>query len=311
MKIGTRGSPLALWQAREVRRRIAETGGPACELVVIRTSGDETSGPPEAPASSGTPNLKRLFVKEIEEALLDGRIDLAVHSAKDLTVDLPGGLTIGAALPREDARDAVVLPNSEAVSDLETLQRWFGREPRIGTSSVRRAASLATIFRGATFVPMRGNVDTRLRKLDAGECDATVLASAGLIRLGLAGRISLALPIDACVPAPGQGIMAIELREDRPDVLRAIGAIGDRDAMDALTAERAVVQTLGGGCQMPLGAYAHVEREDVSLNAIVVALDGRRAIRHRARDSRARAAQLGESVGRRLLEQGAAELLGA
>ena len=230
MRIGTRGSALALWQARTVARLIASTGGPACEIVVIRTSGDESAGPPDAPRQAPCPsarglqtstqctqaamNVKRLFVKEIEDALLDGRVDLAVHSSKDLPAELPDGLRIAAALEREDPRDALVLPSAAYGARPRRGGGGAGRSRRASARAACAARrSCARRFPGATFIPIRGNVDTRLRKLDAGECDVLVLAAAGLKRLGLEARISALLPVDVCVPAPGQGIVAVEIAD--------------------------------------------------------------------------------------------------
>jgi len=239
MRIGTRGSALALWQARTVSRLIQETGGPECEIVVIRTSGDEKS----TLGTLGTLNVKRSFVKEIEDALLDGRIDLAVHSAKDLPGELPDGLVIAATLEREDPRDALLLPSAD-VTGFDAAKARLGQNPRLGTSSVRRMAQLRSVFPHATFVPIRGNVDTRLRKLDAGECDALVLAAAGVKRLGLEQRISALIPTDICLPAPGQGIVAVEIAERATAAVRdAVKRIADADSDTALTAERAVVRT--------------------------------------------------------------------
>src|SRR5205085_4871064 len=185
---------------------------------------------------------KRLFVKEIEDALLAGEVDLAVHSSKDMPVVLPDGLAIAGVLPREDARDAVVLPGADGVTlSFEELVVQLGATPRIGTSSVRRTAQLARLFPAATFLPIRGNLGTRLRKLDDGGFDAIVLASAGLIRLEHRARISNVLPVPACVPAPGQGIIAIEIRQGDEHVLGSIATIDNRPARAALDAERAVV----------------------------------------------------------------------
>ncbi len=322
MRIGTRGSALALWQARTAARLIGETGGPACEIVVIRTSGDEAAGgPPDAPASaafaavdrvgsSEPPNVKRLFVKEIEEALLAGRIDLAVHSAKDLPASLPDGLGITAALEREDPRDVVILPAGSAACDLPAVKLTLGASPRIGTSSVRRAAQLRALFPGGVFTPVRGNVDTRLRKLDARECDALVLAAAGIKRLGLAARVAAWLPAQTCVPAPGQGIVAIEVADDCAGAVReAVARISDADAMTAFIAERAVVQSLGGGCQMPLGVLATLDGQDLVLEGVVASLDGRRVIRAVVHGNRGGAAAAGEKLAARLRELGAAALL--
>jgi len=311
LRIGTRGSQLALWQANTVKRRIEEAGGPACRIVVIKTSGDRLQ---EAPLSEV--GGKRLFVKEIEDALLRNEVDLAVHSSKDMPAVLPEGLTIAAVLPREDPLDAVVLPvgsirlRPPSIASIDDLVAALGRSPSIGTGSVRRIAQLTRLFPGARFTPIRGNLDTRLRKLDEGAHDALVLAAAGLRRLGFASRISLALPAAACVPAPGQGIVAIEVGDGDDDTRRAVVHIDDRAAGAALKAERAVVEALGGGCQTPIGALATPEDGDtLQLVAVVVALDGSRAVRGHARGPRERAAALGASVGAQLLADGAGDIL--
>ncbi|PYR10372.1 MAG: hydroxymethylbilane synthase [Acidobacteria bacterium] len=311
LRIGTRGSQLALWQANTVKRRIEEAGGPACRIVVIKTSGDRLQ---EAPLSEV--GGKRLFVKEIEDALLRNEVDLAVHSSKDMPAVLPEALTIAAVLPREDPLDAVVLPlgsirlRPPSIASIDDLVAALGRSPSIGTGSVRRIAQLTRLFPGARFTPIRGNLDTRLRKLDEGAHDALVLAAAGLRRLGFASRISLTLPAAACVPAPGQGIVAIEVRDGDDDTRRAVVHIDDRAAGAALKAERAVVEALGGGCQTPIGALATPEDGDtLQLVAVVVALDGSRAVRAHARGPRERAAALGASVGAQLLADGAGDIL--
>ncbi|PYQ75504.1 MAG: hydroxymethylbilane synthase [Acidobacteria bacterium] len=311
LRIGTRGSQLALWQANTVKRRIEEAGGPACRIVVIKTSGDRLQ---EAPLSEV--GGKRLFVKEIEDALLRNEVDLAVHSSKDMPAVLPEALTIAAVLPREDPLDAVVLPlgsirlRPPSIASIDDLVAALGRSPAIGTGSVRRIAQLTRLFPGARFTPIRGNLDTRLRKLDEGVHDALVLAAAGLRRLGFASRISLTLPAAACVPAPGQGIVAIEVRDGDDDTRRAVVHIDDRAAGAALKAERAVVKALGGGCQTPIGALATPEDGDtLQLVAVVVALDGSRAVRRHARGPRERAAALGASVGAQLLADGAGDIL--
>ena len=311
LRIGTRGSQLALWQANTVKRRIEEAGGSPCRIVVIKTSGDRLQ---EAPLSEV--GGKRLFVKEIEDALLRNEVDLAVHSSKDMPAVLPEALTIAAVLPREDPLDAVVLPlgsirlRPPSIASIDDLVAALGRSPAIGTGSVRRIAQLTRLFPGARFTPIRGNLDTRLRKLDEGAHDALVLAAAGLRRLGFASRISLALPAAACVPAPGQGIVAIEVRDGDDDTRRAVVHIDDRAAGAALKAERAVVKALGGGCQTPIGALATPEDGDtLQLVAVVVALDGSRAVRRHARGPRERAAALGASVGAQLLADGAGDIL--
>jgi hydroxymethylbilane synthase len=311
LRLGTRGSQLALWQARTVAERIAARGGPPCEIVIIKTSGDQLQ---EAPLSEA--GGKRLFVKEIEDALLKGAIDLAVHSSKDMPAELPAGLSVAAVLPREDPRDAVVLPipsasaQHEQVRSIEELVTRLGNAPNIGTGSVRRISQLIRVFPGAHFRPIRGNLDTRLRKIDAGEHDALVLAVAGLKRLGFASRISLMLPADVCVPAPGQGIIAIEVRLDDTETTNVVAAVDDRATRAALDAERAVVTALGGGCQTPIGAVALPAGDGgLEVTGIVVAVDGSRAIRAHARGPLADAAKIGASVAAKLIADGAADIL--
>jgi hydroxymethylbilane synthase len=306
LRVGTRGSQLALHQARAVASLLKERTGTDCEIVVIKTSGDRLAEAPLAQIGG-----KRLFVKEIEDALLEKTIDLAVHSSKDMPVVLPDGLEVGGVLPREEPNDAIVLPGPppETLGSLEAIVAHLGQSPRIGTSSVRRTAQLTRILPGARFLPIRGNLDTRLRKLDAGEFDAIVLASAGLRRLDRAARISATLPIPACIPAPGQGIIAVEMRSGDDSLGRLLARIDDRSAAVALTAERAVVRRLGGGCQMPIGAYAAVRQSTLDLTAVVVSLDGARAVRAEASGSADEALALGAGVAERLLEQGASEIL--
>ena len=227
LRLGTRGSPLALWQAHAVAAAVAERGGPPCRIVVIRTSGDVIADRPLSEAGG-----KRLFVKEIEDALLRNDVDLAVHSSKDMPALLPDGLAIAAVLPREDPLDAVILPvrsggTGHRAETLEDLVAVIGESPNIGTGSVRRIAQLSGVLKGARFAPIRGNLDTRLRKLDAGEHDALVLAAAGLRRLGMASRITMTLPASACVPSPGQGIVAVEIRANDDAVRQIISRIDD------------------------------------------------------------------------------------
>ena len=295
-----------MWQSNTVAGRLSASGGPRCRIVVIKTSGDRLADAPLSEVGG-----KRLFVKEIEEALLGDEIDLAVHSSKDMPAVLPDGLAIAGVLPREDPLDAVVLPaDAVSVTSIDELIAHFGDSPRIGTGSVRRIAQLSRIFPGARFVPIRGNLDTRLRKLDAGEYDALVLAAAGLRRLGVARRISMALPVSACVPAPGQGIVAIEIREGDDAVGRLIAGFDDPAARAALEAERALVAALGGGCQTPIGALATPLAEDtIELVAVVVALDGSRAVRGAAQGPQREAAAIGARVAAQLIDGGASEIL--
>jgi hydroxymethylbilane synthase len=312
-----------LWQAHAVASAVAERGGPACRIVVIKTSGDALADRPLSEAGG-----KRLFVKEIEDALLRNDVDLAVHSSKDMPAALPAGLTIAGVLPREDPLDAVVLPANVRLAPqaaggptgpasdngraptIDDLTRLLGASPNIGTASVRRVAQLSHVFAGARFGPIRGNLDTRLRKLDSGDHDALVLAAAGLRRLGMATRITMTLPVDACVPAPGQGIVAIEVRADDARVRQIVRGIDDADAGVALETERALVEALGGGCQTPIGALASpVDGESILIVAAVAALDGSRIIRASASGPRREAAALGARAGRQLLAQGADVIL--
>jgi hydroxymethylbilane synthase len=219
-------------------------------------------------------------------------------------------------LPREDPLDAVVLREGSAVrllgtlTDADELVTALGQTPAIGTSSVRRVAQLTRLLPGARFLPIRGNLDTRLRKLDAGDYDALVLAAAGLRRLGFESRISATLPAAACVPAPGQGIIAIEVRAADAALRAALAPIDDAPAAAALTAERALVAALGGGCQTPLGALATlIDNDELELVSSVIALDGSRAVRATGRGSRAEAAALGSRVARQLLDEGAGDIL--
>ena len=304
LRLGTRGSPLALFQAHAVAELLQARAGVGCEIVVIRTSGDRLAEAPLAEVGG-----KRLFVKEIEDALIGGAIDLAVHSSKDMPAVLPPGLAVGAVLPREDARDAVVLPQDADVMSLEDVLQRLGRAPRIGTSSVRRAAQLTRLIPEARFAPIRGNLDTRLRKLDAGDFDALVLAAAGLIRLGYGPRISSSLPPDTCVPAPGQGIIAVEVRGGDATTRDVVKKIDDPVTAAALTAERMVVARLGGGCQMPIGAYATASERGLALTAVVVSLDGARRAHTETRGALSEAELVGTRAAEQLLASGAAGIL--
>ena len=321
IRIGTRGSQLALWQARTVAALLEGTsaGGASaeavtCEIVVIKTSGDKLQ---EAPLSEA--GGKRLFVREIEDALLDGRVDVAVHSAKDMPVIAVDGLTIAAVLPREEPWDAIVLPASRRATrgtanevTLDTLiaRLRSGAGLTVGTSSVRRVTQLQRVLPGATFAPIRGNLDTRLRKLDEGQYDVLVLAAAGLKRLGAGDRISARVPLDACVPAPGQGTIAVQVRADDERTYRLAAAIGDGATRSRSIAEQAVVSALGGGCQTPIGAFAHDPAADqLELQAIVISLDGTRALRASASGPARDAEAIGRRAAADLLAQGAAELL--
>src|SRR5262249_35557988 len=252
---------------------------------------------------------------------LNGEVDLAVHSSKDMPAVLPDGLTIAGVLPREDPHDAVVLPQGPLTGDrgagakpivsIDALRECLGSAPHIGTSSGRRIAQLKRLFSDANFGPIRGNLDTRLKKLDGGSHAALVLAAAGLRRLGFQSRISLRLPATLCVPAPGQGIIAIEIRDGDEKVRDAVSKITDPAAWAALNAERAVVEALGGGCQIPIGALGSPDRHALDLQVTVISLDGDRAVFASARGPWNEATDLGKHVAGQLLTAGAGEILEA
>jgi hydroxymethylbilane synthase len=305
LRIGTRGSALALWQARTVAGTIEQAGSRA-EILVIKTGGDRLQERPLSEVGG-----KRLFVKEIEDALLAGDIDIAVHSAKDMSAVLPEGLAIAAVLAREDPRDALVLGEHVRVVDFHSALHHLGEAPAIATGSVRRIAQLAAVIPQAIFAPIRGNVDTRLGKLDRGEFEALVLAAAGLRRLGLGGRISAAIPVDQCIPAPGQGIVAIEIRAGDSRARSAVASANDATAAVSLAAERSIVSALGGGCQLPLGAIAIHEDRRLTLHAVVATPDGSRAIRSVGSGPVSDPEALGARVADDLARGGAAEILDA
>jgi hydroxymethylbilane synthase len=305
LRVGTRGSALALWQARTVVSHIEQTGTRA-EIVVIKTGGDRLQDRPLSEIGG-----KGLFVKEIEDALLEHEIDIAVHSAKDMSAVLPNGLAIAAVLPREDPRDALVLRRGTTVVDFNAALEHLGEMPSVGTGSVRRMAQLSVVLPHATFSPIRGNVDTRLRKLDDGDYEVLVLAAAGLQRLGLGARISAAIPIAVCIPAPGQGIVAIEIRLDDARARDAVSRADDRAAGASLAAERSIVTALGGGCQLPLGAIAVHERNGLTLHAMVATPDGRRVVRRSLSGTLDDPAALGARVAEELASAGAVAILDA
>ena len=304
LRIGTRGSALALWQARSAAAALAAFGT-SSELVTISTQGDRKQEVPLT-AMGG----KGVFVKEIHDALLRGDIDLAVHSAKDLSAVSPEGLMVAAVLPREDPRDALVLPSGGTSGVRHPLSAALtAPAPKIGTGGPRRIAQLRRIFPAARFEQIRGNVDTRLRKLDAGEADALVLACAGLRRLGLEDRITFAIAVVDCVPAPGQGIIAIEARRGDRRVCELAASIDDERSRVALAAEQSVVAALGGGCQLPLGAFADVRGKELSIRARVVSVDGGAIVEHEISGSASDPVEAGMRLAAELASRGACELL--
>jgi hydroxymethylbilane synthase len=288
--IGSRGSQLALWQARWVQSQLAAAGVES-RIEIIKTTGDKITDVPLAKVGS-----KGLFTKEIEDALLDGSIDLAVHSLKDMPTELPAGLTLAAIPEREDVRDAII------GCTLDELPRGA----KVGTSSLRRTAQLRALRPDLEVESVRGNVDTRLRKLDEGQYRAILLAAAGLRRLGWADRISEYISEDKMCPAVGQGALAIETREDRVEVAAALEHPVTRACV---TAERALLGALGGGCQVPIGANAVLHGGALHLRGIVAAQDGSRIVRGMLEGPAAEAVDMGRALADRLMEQGARELL--
>jgi hydroxymethylbilane synthase len=295
LTIGSRGSQLALWQARWIQASLEQLGE-QCRIEIIRTTGDKITD--VALSAVGT---KGLFTKEIEEALLAGTIDIAVHSLKDMPTELPAGLTLAAIPEREDARDALIGPK------LGNLVAGA----RVGTGSLRRAAQLRALRPDLQIEDIRGNVDTRLRKLDEGRYDAIVLASAGLRRLGLENRITEVFDPGIMCPAVGQGALAVETRDDCGPAFRIAQHLEDPDTRAAITAERAVLAALGGGCQAPMGAHATVESRIIRLRAIMVSPDGTQLIRKAIHGGVDSAAELGHSVGEQLLAAGGKQILEA
>ncbi|HEV2306816.1 MAG TPA: hydroxymethylbilane synthase [Candidatus Acidoferrales bacterium] len=295
--IGTRGSKLALWQAEYIRSHLLRECGMKSELVIIKTAGDQF-------ASAAIPDVggKGIFIKEIEDALLERRVDLAVHSMKDVPTETPRGLSFPAIIKREDPRDCLVSRSGAVLAELPA-------GARIGTSSLRRQAQLRYIRGDLQIVNLRGNVDTRLRKLDAGEVDAIMLARAGLDRLGLSGRITETLAPEVMLSAVGQGALALESREDDVRVLEALARFDDAETRTAVTAERALLAELEGGCQVPLGAWARIEDGTLHMDARVLAADGSECIERHASDSLADAEEIGRKLARELLDAGADRLL--
>ncbi len=312
MIIGSRGSRLALRQAEWVRTRLAGFY-PQLQITIeiIKTTGDRLQSAPLSVIGG-----QGVFTKELEAALLDNRIDLAVHSLKDLPTTLPRALDIAAITEREDARDCLVLPStltnagaplSIETSSIETLPRGA----QVGTSSPRRAAQLHHLRPDLIVKELRGNLDTRLRKLDAGEYGAIILAVAGLKRLGLADRISAPIEPREMLPAVAQGALGIEIRADDETTREMLAPLNDVRARAECTAERALLRGLGGGCQLPIAAHAKLQTDGLHLEALVTTRGGERLIRESLEGDRDAPRELGETLAARLLEQGAGAMLEA
>lgn len=302
--IATRGSKLALTQTNQVADSLrAAHPGLVVELLEISTAGDRRQDVP-LPEVGG----KGLFTLELEEALLTGRADLAVHSLKDLPTDLADGLCLAATPARQDPHDAVVLPAGTPSTDRPALD-LLAPGARVGTGSVRRVAMLRHVRPDLDLAPIRGNLDTRLRKLDEQPYDALILAAAGLHRMGWGERITALLPPEVLCPAPGQGALGLEGRSDDQRVHELLAAIHEPDTLAAVTAERAFLAELGVGCQVPCGAYATVEGDGLRLRGAIARPDGTALLRREAVAPRDSAAELGHRLATAMLAAGAAEYL--
>lgn len=298
LRIATRKSPLALWQAEHVAERLRRLhDGLDVSLVKMTTAGDRFL---DAPLS--TAGGKGLFIKELEQALLDGRADLAVHSMKDVTVDLPEGLCISVLLDREDPRDVLVAAPGTTLENLP-------QGARLGTSSLRRQCQVRARRPDLQVENLRGNVGTRLDKLERGDFDAIILAAAGVKRLGVDDRVSSYIPPDVLIPAVGQGVIGIETRRNDPDVTALIEPLNDTAAEICLAAERAVSRRLYGGCMLPIAAHAVIEADALSLHAMVGRTDGSEILHAEQQGSPVEAEALGLAVADALLAQGADRIL--
>jgi len=297
LRIGTRGSLLAKWQAESVRKQLFAGAGVEAEIVIIKTSGDKQQLSPLTQIGG-----KGIFIKELEEALLEESIDLAVHSVKDVPTDTPSRLMFPAVCRRDDVRDCLVGANS---ATLGTLRHGA----RVGTGSLRRQAQLRHIRPDLDVRDLRGNVDTRLRKVESGEYEAVMLAKAGLDRLGWSARITETLSPEFFLPAVGQGAIAVECRLKDTEAAEVAGSLDDAETRTAIIAERALLAALHGGCQVPLGAWARIERGELVLEACVCSVDGLQYVKQRATAAPEQAAELGGHMANLLMEAGAQNIL--
>jgi hydroxymethylbilane synthase len=296
--IGTRGSRLALWQAEWVRQALADRfPGTSVELMIIKTQGDKILDVPLAKVGG-----KGLFIKEIEEALQGGRVDIAVHSMKDMPAELPAELDVGAVPERETATDVFISRDGRGLS--ETPPGSI-----IGTSSLRRAAQLRSLRPDLKIVALRGNVDTRLRKLESENLAAVVLAAAGVKRLGLAHRITEHFSAERMLPAVGQGALAIEIRKQDERIRSMVAVLDHPETRAAVSGERAFLRRLEGGCQVPIAGFGCVDQQRFTLTGLVADLDGRTVIKHRLSGAAEEAERIGRSLAENLLSRGADEIL--
>jgi len=297
IRLGSRGSKLALWQAEFIQFEIERRTGRKVEITRIKTTGDMILDVPLAKVGG-----KGLFVKEIEEALLSDGIDLAVHSMKDVPTDLPDRLAIVAITRREDPRDAFLSVKYRKFEDLP-------QGAKLGTSSLRRQTQLLGLRPDLSVETLRGNLDTRIRKMEEGRYDAIILAAAGLRRLGWEAKITEYIPEDMSLPAIGQGALGIEIRADDPDTREAVSFLNDRDTAFAVRAERGFLKRLEGGCQVPIASYGRTEGDGIFLKGMVGRPDGSEIIRGNARGSTSDPESLGVGLAEQLLARGAKEIL--
>jgi hydroxymethylbilane synthase len=304
LRIGTRGSSLALWQANHIAESLAKVHGVETELVRIRTSGDrfESASVAQVGEAIGAEGGKGIFIKEIEEALLSGGVDLAVHSMKDAPTETPAGLTFPAITRREDPRDCLI---SRERLTLEELPQGAC----VGTSSLRRQAQLRHQRPDLEVVDLRGNVDTRIRKLESGEFDAIVLAMAGVSRLGAKDKVVQIFDEDLMLPAVGQGALGIETRADDSETSRLVAALDHDETRACITAERALLRELQGGCQVPLGAWGRIREGELHLEAAVFSTAGSEYVRMDEAGAPAEGAAIGIRLAQILIEAGADKIL--
>ena len=297
LRIGSRGSILARWQAEFVRKQLFQIAGVEAEIIIIKTSGDKMQQ-----ASLTQIGGKGIFIKELEEALLDETVDLAVHSVKDIPTETPSRLHFPAVCRRDDVRDCLVSNRGTTLANLKP-------GARVGTSSLRRQAQLRHHRPDLDIRELRGNVDTRLRKVESGEYDAIVLSKAGLDRLGWSTKITEPLSTDISLPAVGQGAIAIESRVKDQEAGDILGKLDDHETRTAIIAERALLAKLQGGCQVPVGAWARFERSELIMDAVVCSVDGQEYVRQKATAPPDEAAQLGEHLAQVLIDSGARNIL--
>ncbi len=297
LRIGSRGSILARWQAEFVRKQLFQISGVEAEIVIIKTAGDKMQQAPLTQIGG-----KGIFIKELEEALLEETVDLAVHSVKDIPTDTPSRLHFPAVCRRDDVRDCLISHKGDTLAALK-------QGARVGTSSLRRQAQLRHHRPDLDIRDLRGNVDTRLRKVEGGEYDAIVLSKAGLDRLGWSQKITEPLSTEISLPAVGQGAIAIQARLKDVEAAEILGQLDDNETRTAIIAERALLAALQGGCQVPLGAWARVERGELVMDAVVCSADGAQYVRQRATAQPDQAAELGGHMAKLLTDGGARSIL--